>query len=279
MLHLIHEANLRQKLAKEKDKTNLQYLVEIKSEYDKWIAALQELDGLVDDESIGKRVALFNEYKDFIDQPKYKKEGGNKNGFTSQSKLHSTVLEEFICHLLAQIPCIAGKKLELGPSNAYSNAYFAPSNLEAFEEASGLTINTKNQDFAISKPVTLSAKLESSEVVQEQTLYVPVVSIECKTYLDKTMYEGAVATAEKIKRGNPYSLFLIVTETYEVSLDVDPAYSDIDQIYVLRKGSSASGGGNPIFGDVVLSLYKTVENHLTSNWKDIQKRLATGMLI
>jgi hypothetical protein len=46
------------------------------------------------------------------------------------------------------------------------------------------------------------------------------------------MYEGFVSTAEKIKRGNPYCIFLIVTETYQVSLDVDPKYSLIDQIYV-----------------------------------------------
>ena len=53
--------------------------------------------------------------------------------------------------------------------------------------------------------------------------------------LDKTMYEGSVATADKIKTGNPYCLFYLVTETYDISSDVDIQTSKIDDIYVLRK--------------------------------------------
>ncbi|MFQ6055585.1 MAG: Bpu10I family restriction endonuclease, partial [Methanosarcinales archaeon] len=41
-------------------------------------------------------------------------------------------------------------------------------------------------------------------------MHIPIVSIECKTYRDKTMFEGSVSTAEKIKKGNLYCIFLIV---------------------------------------------------------------------
>ena len=44
-----------------------------------------------------------------------------------------------------------------------------------------------------------------------------------------------MSTAEKIKTGNPYALFITVSENYDVDLSVDPAYSRIDQIYVWRK--------------------------------------------
>jgi len=43
------------------------------------------------------------------------------------------------------------------------------------------------------------------------------------------MLDGSIVTAEKIKNDNPYCLFLVVTECYDVSLDVDPAYSRINR--------------------------------------------------
>lgn len=274
----IHGDNIETKLKSEKKPTNRDHLQEIQQRYK---AFRQEIDGLKSDRTaatIKKLVKSLNTYKDFVDQAKYRKEKGNANGFTSQSKLHSTVLEEFMYHLLSRIPALTGKHLEYGPTNAYSNLYFAPADLQTFETKSGLTINTKDQDFAISKKVRLSTVLSPAGESEKRDIHVPVVSIECKTYLDKTMYEGSVATAEKIKRGNPYSLFLIVTETYEVSSDVDPAYSEIDQIYVLRKQSQREER-KPIQVDIVEDLYRTVERHLNASWRDVDKKIQAGKLI
>ena len=136
----------------------------------------------------------------------------------------------------------------------------------------------KDQDFAISKKVQLITSLPPNEIKEQSIIHVPVVSIECKTYLDKTMYEGSVATAEKIKRGNPYSLFLIVTETYEVASNVDPAYSEIDQIYVLRKQSQRENR-RAIQSDIVEDLYKRVEQHLSGSWRDVDTKIKSGKLI
>lgn len=274
----IHGDNIETKLKRVKSQANRRYLLQIQRRYKKF---RQEIDGLKGDRTaaaIKKLVNSLNDYKDFVDQPKYRKEKGNANGFTSQSKLHSTVLEEFMYHLLSSIPVLQGKHLEYGPTNAYSNLYFAPADLQSFETRSGLAINTKDQDFAISKKVQLSTTLAVADRHEKRDLHIPVVSIECKTYLDKTMYEGSVATAEKIKRGNPYSLFLIVTETYEVSADVDPAYSEIDQIYVLRKQSQREER-KPIQADIVEDLYRTVEQHLNASWRDVDKKIQAGKLI
>lgn len=278
MSAFIHGDNIETKRRSEKGDTNLRYLDEIKPRYDKW---LQEIDKLSQDRSkssIVQMVKNLNAYKDFIDQPKFRKEKGNPHGFTSQSKLHSTVLEEFMYHLLAPIPSLRGKHLEYGPTNAYSNLYFAPRSLDAFEKDSGLTVNTKDQDFAISKKIRLHTILQEGTKPEQQDINVPIVSIECKTYLDKTMYEGSVATAEKIKKGNPYSLFLIVTETYEVASSVDPAYSEIDQIYVLRKQSQREAR-QPIQADIVLDLYEHVRRHLAGEWRDVAARIRSGKLI
>lgn len=105
------------------------------------------------------------------------------------------------------------------------------------------------------------------------------ISIEAKTYIDKTMLEGSIATAEKIKSGNPYAKFYMVSETYEVDQSVDPAYSRIDQIFVLRK-SDVRGADKPIDDKVVLALYNEVKTHLTREWGNIKKKLSeSGQII
>jgi len=274
----IHGDNIETKLKSEKSATNRLYLKEIKERYGAWRQTIDALKEKRTSKDISKLVKNLNEYKDFIDQPRFRKEKGNANGFTSQSKLHSTVIEEFMYHLLVEIPQLAGKNLEFGATHAYSNLYFSPASLESFETKTGLSINTKDQDFAISKKVQLQTSLPPSKDTERYAIHVPVVSIECKTYLDKTMYEGSVATAEKIKRGNPYSLFLIVAETYEVAPTVDPSYSEINQIYVLRKQSNRDTK-KLIQADIVEDLYMTVAQHLSSSWRDVDKKIKSGKLI
>ena len=101
-------------------------------------------------------------------------------------------------------------------------------------------INVKDQDFAIYRKVELSIDGKGKEIK------VPIVAVENKTYLDKTMLEGVIATAEKLKSWNPYTRFVVVSENYDVDLKVDPVYSRIDQIYVLRK-SKRKEYFSPIF--------------------------------
>lgn len=98
--------------------------------------------------------------------------------------------------------------------------------------------------------------------------------MECKTYLDKTMLEGSIATAEKIKMGNPYCLFFIVTETYDVDYEVDPSYSRIDAIFVLRKQKRTRNGSvNPIRYEVVYDLYECTRKHIESDWSNIEENI------
>ena len=90
-----------------------------------------------------------------------------------------------------------------------------------------------------------------------------------KYNLNKTMLEGSIATAEKIKNGNPYCRFCIVTETYEVDLEVDIRNTRIDQIYVLRKRNKNA----PIDADVVKLIYDDTNKHLKNKWSDIEKNI------
>jgi len=263
MIEFAHGNILENKIKKDPRNTKL---LEIKKKYEDWQNNNMKITGTTEND-IKKKVELLNNYKTFIDQ--------FKHDFSAQSKLHSSVLEEFMYYLFKDIGKLNNKKLFLGNGKVYTNLYFAPPNIDKFEESSNIAINFKDQDFSISKEVVLKTKVSNNQNWQQETIYVPIVSIECKTYLDKTMYEGSVSTAEKIKKGNPYCIFLIVTETYDISLDVAPKYSLIDQIYVLRKENK----NNQIFDDVVWDLFKFVESHINSNWFDVNEKIKTGKLI
>lgn len=195
------------------------------------------------------------------------------NEFSSQSKFRPSIIEEFMYilfdNLIQNIKSnINDEKnfLKIGGTKAYTNLYFSAKNLKEFINHPQIGVNQKDQDFAIYKTITLN--IENTGIIKTN---LPVVAIENKTYIDKTMLEGSIATAEKIKSGNPYSLFIIVTETYDVDLTVDPAYSRIDQIYVLRKCKRKEQV--PIQSDVLIDLLEMVKNHLTRSWSNIEEKL------
>jgi hypothetical protein len=263
----VHGKNILAKLKKynklrDKQKKELEKVVI--PAYKRWKLSNEELEGYSDEE-IKKRVEVLNTYKEEI----------RNVTFSSQSKFHSSVIEEFLYYLFRDLIKDLNSENQrkhqteiiLGGARAYTNLYFAPQNLSSFLEKPNMKINFKDQDFAIYRKIQIKADSES------ETINVPVVSIECKTYIDKTMLEGSIATAEKIKNGNPYCLFLIVTEWYDVSYDVDPAYSRIDQIYVLRKQKRKTDSENPIAWDVILDLFGFVKNHLKREWSNINKKL------
>lgn len=225
---------------------------------------------------VEKRVVLLNNYYDFLN------DRGYYNTFSSQGKFRSTILEEFMYLLLrdlieskkADITTEAKEKLQLGSSKAYTSLFFSGTDLVGFLESPQIVVNDKAQDFAIYRPISL--KIEDGSSTETN---LPIVSIENKTYIDKTMLEGAVATAEKIKFGNPYSLYYIVTENYDVDLQVDPIYSRIDQIYVLRK-SKRKGVLQPIDANVVYGLVNDIKEHLERDWSNVEKKMKeTGKIL
>lgn len=101
------------------------------------------------------------------------------------------------------------------------------------------------------------------------------VVIECKTYLDKTMLEGASTAAEQLKTRNPNALYLVVSEWLKLTESVNLRKFKVDQIYVLRKQKNTDREfrflpgyeKKPIHLDAVEHLYHTVRSHLTNDWE------------
>ncbi len=211
--------------------------------------------------SLDGAVNALNRYKDYVDE---------HNVYTAQSKFAPTIIEEFLCRILKKE--FGNDVLQYGPVSAYSSLYFSWSDKAEFKEGIEIKLNVKDQDVGIYKKETLTTSTGG-----EHEISIPIVCIECKIYLDKTMYEGSVATATRIKTGNPYCLFFIVTETYDVRKDVDIETTQIDNIYVLRKQrrSRKNSPINPICTDVMQHLLDAVRTKLDSIRMTVDERITS----
>lgn len=216
-------------------------------------------------EDIGNVVSLWNDYLNFV---RTNNRGANgKPIFSSQSKFESTILEEVLYRLFKNYE---SDNIMVGGTKAFSNMFFSPPDFKNFKIRSDIKINTKDQDFAIYKQVNIGV----TDCTEPVMASVPVFAAECKTYLDKTMLEGSVATAEKIKNGNPYCRFCIVTERYDVDKKVDIKSSRIDQIYILKKDATKRNMGEiDIAEDVVQLFYDDTIRHLNTRWMDIERNI------
>ena len=71
-----------------------------------------------------------------------------------------------------------------GSTKAYSNLYFTAPDINEFVCEPSIQINTKNQDYAIYREVEIGLKGSHKK---SQKAAIPILAIENKTYLDKTM--------------------------------------------------------------------------------------------
>ena len=285
--NLQHASNLLSKIRKTKDAEKTRALAGILPHYIAYHKAQAQIKSFNQEawdaemlteeqnESIRKRVDLLEKYYSRFDEYELDRH------FSSQGKFRSTILEEFMCYLFQDFVDVIKERYHdgkgkdgvifNGASKSYTNMYIAPTDIEDFILRPQMEVNEKDQDYAIYRKIKITID-DSSE---KKYANIPILAIENKTFLDKTMLDGAIATADKVKTGNPYALYLVVTETYDVSVDVDPIYSRIDQIYVLRKCKRDRNNHAPasIDKEIVIRMFEKVVRHMHRPWSKIQDRL------
>jgi len=191
---LVHAQNILTKKRQNLSGTKEKALRLIEKTYLKYIKQQFAIgENIEDRDKIEQRVKLLNDYYTF-----FSANGDFNSEFHSQSKLRSTILEEFLYLLfkdfIKQIKITIPDNndvLALGSAKAYTNLYFKSKDIKSFIEELETGINEKDQDFTIYRPVKLQINSNTREV------NVPIVAVEVKTYIDKTMLEGIIATAEK----------------------------------------------------------------------------------
>ncbi|MGO9212142.1 MAG: Bpu10I family restriction endonuclease [Terriglobales bacterium] len=204
--------------------------------YKKWIASLDAVTGSPA-ERIAQLVKLLNDYRFSIDvELIFDSEADFLYRQKGQLKLDNSVIEEFLPRLIDQqiLPALKDLTVLVGPRASFSSLFFV-SSLAMPQPGGGVSVREKNQDFAISRPLYIrtshSPKFESSEVASTNITY---VAAECKTNLDKTMFQEACATARDTKLAVSGAKYYLLCEWLDMP-PVSTAATDIDEIILLRK--------------------------------------------
>ena len=213
--------------------------------------------------TIQEKVDVYNKFRKFA--YKNNRDHQNKEIFTFQSKFLSTIMEEFFKLILEPIATEFG--LNCGSSKAFSQ--LSIENNPGNEPVA--TISTKDQDIALYNEVEITISGKTTKVS------VPIVSIECKTWLDKTMLEGSASTGGRIKQGISNAKFYIITETYGVGKLVHKPKS-IDSIFIVKKKIHDNFDQNyDTDSDVVELIYNEIRMHIQSINQSTEQLIEAGI--
>ncbi|WP_202803820.1 Bpu10I family restriction endonuclease [Spirulina subsalsa] len=123
---------------------------------------------------------------------------------------------------------------ELGPRNTFAGLSFL-SSLGNSSQGGEPSIRSKDQDFILGKKLYLQSsfnpEFQGSQLIESNLGY---VCAECKTNLDKTMFQEAIATSRDLKTAVPSSLYFIVCEFLDMT-PVSIISTQIDDVLIVRK--------------------------------------------
>lgn len=204
------------------------------NKYRQWIQALESVERGQND-TVERLVEVTNRYKRFIelelifDSPDnflYRQKG--------QLKLDNTILEEFLPQIVYRSLKGINDNFEIGPKKTFAGVSFL-SSLGNPGQGGEPTLRTKAQDFILGKKLYLKtafdSKFTNSTVIESHLGY---VCAECKTNLDKTMFQEAVATSRDLKIAVPSSLYFLVCEFLDMT-PVSITSTQIDDVLIVRK--------------------------------------------
>ncbi|HJT76762.1 MAG TPA: Bpu10I family restriction endonuclease [Gemmataceae bacterium] len=220
--------------------------------YTEWTKALDAVRGRTPDERLNKLVALLNDYRLWVDvELIFDSEDNFLYRQKGQLKLDNSIIEEFLPRLIhpSVLPEIRRFDVAVGPAKCFSALYFE-SSLDVPQPGGGMTIRTKAQDFAISKKLYLKAShgADFKETCTKET-YIAYVVSECKTNLDKTMFQEASATAHDVKSAVSGARYYLLCEWLDMT-PVSTAATDVDEVIILRKAKRLGSNVRSNFGSV-----------------------------
>jgi hypothetical protein len=208
-----------------------------------WVAEMNHLDG-DGDELVAALVDTLNRYKRYVELDLI---WDSSSDFLwrqrGQIKLDNSILEEFLPRLVTPriIPALQGLQYESGPRTAFAAAYFVTT-LANPSKGGGLLVRTKDQDFAIGRSVYLQSSFSNNfppdDSVRHKT-FLPAAAAECKTNLDKTMFQGCISDAHDLKIAIPGSRYYLICEWLDMT-PISTLGTDIDEVIILRGKRLAS---------------------------------------
>lgn len=240
-----------------------------------------------DKNSIKAFVEATNEYREKV---LYLLENRPNSG---QENLRSTILEEFFRHLFKDLVSQHiedASGLVQGRANSYVSLSFAPYSFSNLFKTPNAYVHTKDQDFVLGCSIKLSAKpakpMGGDNEIEESEIVIPVLAIECKTYIERNMLDSCAATARRLKSGMPYCLYIVAAE-YMKMAQAYPELTDIDEVFIFCKAKNSERlehrrnniPPHPIDYQLVLDLYEMVSKHLNRIWWAPKEALERGRVI
>jgi len=224
-------ACLKNRRLPESDRERLEEAIK---KYHQWISDMESIERGQPD-TLEKLVEATNRYKRFIeldlifdssDNFLYRQKG--------QLKLDNTILEEFLPQVIFRSLRGIDDSFEFGPRNTFAGLSFL-SSLGNPGQGGEPSIRSKDQDFILGKKLYLKSsfdrEFQDCKLIESHLGY---VCAECKTNLDKTMFQEAVATSRDLKTAIPGSLYFIVCEFLDMT-PVSIVSTQIDDVLIVRK--------------------------------------------
>ena len=205
-------------------------------------------------QDILKKVKLLEKYYKAVDDANDCKRPGRQSigWITFQSKFRPSVLEEFCYYLLKDLPEIKRLGLEFRKKKIHA----------------GFEINSKGEIISCEKDVDCCiVKAAKGEIEKKKfLLIIPIIAIECKTYLDGTMWNESQYSAMLLKKANSSAKVYVLTEDNQVKLSKITQESPVNDIFVIRDVDSSK-----IDTDVVTSFLDQIR-------KDLQVLVNPGII-
>ncbi len=230
------EALLRNPRLPPADKPRVKEAIE---RYREWIREFEDIKP-GQENTVQQLVEVTNQYKTFIelnlifDSPEnflYRQKG--------QLKLDNTILEEFLPQLVYRSLRLGDQIFEFGPRSTFTGLSFT-SSITIPGNGGYPKLRTKDQDFILGKRLFIMTSFDKefhkSEIVES---HLGCVCAECKTNLDKTMFQEAVATSRDLKIAVPSSLYFLVCEFLDMT-PVSVTSTQIDDVLIVRKAKRMS---------------------------------------
>lgn len=202
--------------------------------YRAWLEGLSRTPSGSD--CVSEAVRLLNEYRSFLDlEVVFDSEDDFLHRQKGQLKLDNTVIEEFLPHLVARTFPGISEGFYVGPHSCFAAMYFT-STIETASSSPSAQLRIKDQDFTISKKLYLRASFHSEHAVGVDRLEANLAYLcaECKTNLDKTMFQEACATAHDVKSAAPGAKYLLLCEWLDMT-PISTQGTDVDEVLILRK--------------------------------------------
>ncbi len=263
-------------------KTNDSKLLEA---WDAYLNFRSQIPEISNDKDIIAYVKLFNNYRNV--SLKIFEERSN----SGQETLRSSLLEEFFVHLLSNLihkTCEdQPNSLYVGRGNSYVDLTFSPKNFKDFLTSPNPNFHSKDQDFIIGSELQVVVKPSSKDASEiKNDIVVPVLAVECKTYIERNMLDSCAGTAARLKKAMPYCLYFVAAEYMKMD-KANPELTDIDEVFIFCKATNSEREKNrknnlnphPIHEDLVIDFYNIVKRHFNSIWWQPEEILRTGKVI